>query len=265
MKKKLLLVSVFCVLTLMAWSVAALAADPLCDDGLWKQMTDRARLNGQMDVARTENLVYKADSILEYSCLDQFINLAKGQMTYSFAPDFVNSAIVPLIQSWINTNYDHSSLGGRAQPEFTFAAGGAGYTCDVMKVVWNAAKCLNAGSLVPQDNLTSAFEFLKAGDIRVLPTACTAPGAAAFGATPLAAPVPAIKIGGIAPMPDCGIAVPTGNTIDLSDEQDTAYQGTFPKLASGRKYQEKVCINPACHYTPTSETAGTCDPPKAGP
>lgn len=254
------------VFTLMigmaAFSVASYADDPLCDNDLWTQMTQRGRLNGQMDVARAENLIYKADSILEYVCMERFIDQVPANISYymTYAP--INNLTKPTIQNWVFTNFGHTYLGGRVPPgDPNLPASGEPYDCSAMQYVWTIAHCMDYADLPPQDNMLSAFDFLNAPDMRLLPQACQAPDPAAYGLAPVPVPVPVLITTNM-PTPDCGIPIPTGNTIDFSETTAQAYPNVFPQLGGGgRVYKEKICSNPGCHYMPTGMDSGSCEPP----
>jgi hypothetical protein len=265
MKKLLLLLTAFFIADLTAWSYHAQAADPLCDNDLWTQIVQRGRLNGQQDQAEVENFVYKADSILEYTCFNRFMTVSANKMTGYLNPQFINNVIQPAVTNWINSNYGHTSLGGRANPELTFDNSGAytapDYSCDVMKTVWQAAKCLNVDTNPPYDNLTGVYEFLTSPDERALPAACTAPDPADFGVAPVG-PATTVPIGGIPKMSSCGNMIPTGYVVDLTSTADTAFDGMLPlSSAAGRKYNEYICANPVCTYVPTGLNTGDCEEP----
>ncbi|MDB5491923.1 MAG: hypothetical protein JWO78_1772 [Micavibrio sp.] len=246
----------------IAFSTASYADDPLCDGALWTQMTQRARLNGQQDISRAENLIYKADSILEYTCLQQFTDYVPTHVSYYMNPTLAGGAINGIISNWISSNYGHTYLGGRNGADPAANAGGGDYNCNTMDYVWKIAKCLHAGDLAPQDNLGGVYEFLTAPDSRMLPSACTGPSTATLGNAPVAA---ATQITLPPPLAatDCGTVIPTGTVVNLTETADTAFGSAFPQLASSnRRYNEKICANPACHYVPTDVDAGSCMPPQ---
>ena len=271
MRRKLILCFVYTLLLWLAFGVAwegsAQAADPLCEDTLFTQMKQRARLQAQMDVARMENFVYKADSILEYTCFDRFMETASANMSYYFTANFINNAIIPMADNWVSNNYSHTSLGGRVNPEILFTPDtNPIYNCDVMDAVWKAAKCLNVDDIAPQDSIVGIFDFMSAPDIRQLPDACAPPinKVATYGATPVGSATPvAINTLPIPPT-NCGTPIPTGNMVDFSWATATdAASLHYPTLASGaKKFYVYVCPNPACHYVPTNTNAGTCVPPQ---
>ena len=244
---------------LTAFSIASFADEPLCDNGIWTQMTERARLNGQMDQAKAENLVFKADSILEYSCFERFVDTAPANASYYMTYAGPNSLLKPTIENYLFTNFGHTFMGGRAlagQPNLPSA--NAPYDCSAMYYVWSLAKCMNATERAPEDNMIGLFEFIAAPDSRTLPSACTAPSAAAFGSVPVVLPPP-IAITALLPAPDCGTPVPTGSIVDLSST-DTSKHRYFPPIAGGR-FNEKICTNPACTYVPTGFDTGNCVAP----
>jgi hypothetical protein len=250
----------FLLIGILSSSLGAYADDPLCDGTLWTQMTQRAHLNGQQDISRVENLVYKPDSILEYSCLQLAVTDIPSHVSYYMTDSMINGLVAPMIQYYIYASYSHTFMGGRDTPGGGAAA--AGFNCDAMAYVWQMAKCMHAGNLAPQDTLGSVFEFLGAPDTRLLPTTCTTPDAATMGNAPVAAASP-IALTVQATGANCGAAIPTGTTVNISETSNTAFDNTFPAVGPGRKYNEKICANPACHYVPTGVNTGTCQPPAA--
>jgi len=267
------------LLILTSWQAAAQTAAPLCDDALWNQMVQRSRLQGQVDITKAENLIYKADSILQYTCFNRFMDVARTNMTYYFNPTFIDSAIKPIVDRWIADNYNHTAMGGRIPSTVTYAAAsGSNYTCDMMARVWENAKCLNVDQIAPGDTLTGVFEFMLSPDPRALPTACVAGPTAPYGNAPVTSPVPPISIGTLSVPPppptggtfDCGAILPTGRVVDLSTV-DVDSDSNFPWIVIGTNaagqpisshiYNEKVCANAACTYWPDGVDAGHCIAP----
>lgn len=257
--------AILLVTAVIGFSTASYADDPLCDAGLWTQMTQRARLNGQQDLSTAENLIYKADSILEYTCLEQFSNWVPTHVSYYMNPTLAGGAVNQIIDSWIQNNYGHTYLGGRNGTDPAVNNTGD-YNCNTMDYVWKIAKCMHAGDLAPQDNLTGVYEFLTTPDSRMLPSACTGPAVASMGNAPVVAAAGTIVLTAAPTGTNCGTVIPTGNVVNLTETRDTAYVNTFPIKGKGeRKYNEKICSNPVCHYVPTGLDAGSCQPPQAAP
>jgi hypothetical protein len=231
---------------------AARAQDPLCEPELWTQMTQRATLLGQMDTSTVENLVYKPDSVLEYTCFNRFMGVSAANVTYYMRPYYVTEIIQPSVTDYLYRNFGHTYMGGR------LVAGGAGaappagtYVCDAMTYVWEMAKCFNFSQTEPQDSIYGLDEFAAALDIRTFPApgTCTSPDPSDYGAIPvfgvnLALDLPVLPT-------DCGDPFTTGLIIN---------QPVGPNDTRPQEYAEKICPNPACNYVPTGMDTGTCEP-----
>lgn len=147
-----------------------IAAQP-CDTQYWKQMSARAWMEAEREIMMNQNLIFKPDSVLEYTCFDQMINLTAHSGSKIFThtdyfgspiiedsdsvglPKSLDKVVYSALQNYINGNFGHDFLGGRAQklsignkdleivppiPERT-----EGYICNTMANVWQAAKCAN--------------------------------------------------------------------------------------------------------------------------
>lgn len=150
---------------------AAQIAPQTCDVGVWRTMEDRARLETQREVMQNQNLIFKADSVLSYTCFDMMAAHAVqtvgplfthtsywGQQIIPWAgrngvPGLggaVQNAVISSMQQYITGNFNHSPLGGRgaqlglSTPTVrSVPAQGTSYACSQMSTVWNAAKCMN--------------------------------------------------------------------------------------------------------------------------
>lgn len=251
MKKPGLFKILFFTAVLTAFSYgAARAEDPLCDTNLWTQMTQRANLLGQNETSIIENLVYKPDSVLEYTCFNRFINVSIYHMSYYMTPYYLKDIIQAGVTQYLYTNYGHTYLGGRLVASTAGTAPPAGsYVCNAMTWVWEAAKCMNFAQTEPQDSMYGLADFAGALDIRQTPSSCTGQFPSAYGETPVIGDTVTTRIA-MTPT-DCGQPVATGLTID---------QPLNKGESRPVKFKEKVCSNPACNYTPTGEDSGTCGP-----
>ncbi len=163
-------------------AIAQIAPAPQpCDPGFYDQMRSRAWLEAEREIMQNQNLIFKPDSVLEYTCFDHFVAKAawEGGDIFTHTTYFGG---VPLIEresvyalnnvlertvfasldAYRGENFFHALLGGRGE----FLDIGAGsvkaitpppgteifapnayeyepYTCDVMAKVWAKAKCLN--------------------------------------------------------------------------------------------------------------------------
>lgn len=144
-------------------------ASQTCDTQVWKTMESRARLETEREIMQNQNLIFKADSILNYTCFDSFAAHAAQNIgpLFTHTTYFNNTQIIAwgnpngmdyaldevIIKSmdpYIKTNFDHEYLGGRGKylglgmPVVNhIPPQGDQYQCDVMAQVWKIAKCLN--------------------------------------------------------------------------------------------------------------------------
>lgn len=162
----------FCLAFLGAGQAHAAAPDIApqpCDARYWEQMSSRAWMEAQREIMQNQNLIFKPDSVLEYVCFDQFANIAAHQGGQIFThTTYFGNMIIPrgsneamevaimnvvtnALNQYVNRSFGHDFLGGRAthmsiqdkDSQFRPPTQPVGYTCDVMKNVWNAAKCSN--------------------------------------------------------------------------------------------------------------------------
>ncbi len=153
-------------------------AEQPCDPKFYKQMQSRAWLESEREIMQNQNLIFKADSVLEYTCFDLFANQAAwsagdifSHTSYFGAPIIErgadNALEVKLQQVIMNSlalyqadNYFHDFLGGRGlevdldppnrliydgeQAALPIIQDGPlPYACNIMAKVWEKSKCLN--------------------------------------------------------------------------------------------------------------------------
>ena len=164
-------------LLLLVMSVTAWAGAPVtsCDTEVMDAMESKAWLEAQRRMTQNENYVLKPDSVLEYSCFDQFL----GDMALSTARKFSEetaywgaistndatsldiaieeTSLKPLI-FYLATNYIHTFLGGRTVAPNTPAPAYGTYTCDAMAFVWPMARCRNFMDENDPNFVTPAYE-----------------------------------------------------------------------------------------------------------
>lgn len=252
MKKPGIFQTIILTLLLLAGSYgAARAQDPLCDATLWTQMTQRATLLGQIETATMENLVYKPDSVLEYTCFNRFVSVSVYRMPYYMTPYYLTDILQAGVTQYLYQNFGHTYLGDRLVASGAATPPPLGtYVCDAMTWVWEAAKCMNFAQIEPQDSIYDLISFAGGLDIRQTPNACTnAPSPATYGDLP----VQGDYINTMVPLNpvDCGLPIATGLVIN----QPVNTGETRPV-----QYNEKICPNPSCNYTPTAMDTGTCAP-----
>ncbi len=177
MKKTLFLLSLG-LLGILPLTVKAqdIAPQP-CDTGFWNQMKSKAWMEAEREIMQNQNLIFKPDSVLEYTCFDQFaaINAWQGGDIFVHSNYFgseiitrgstyamekaMENVVYNALLAYRNLSFNNQYLSGRAQDmglsnrNSVSAADGdyfkkpeqsnASYTCTTMQDVWKAAKCAN--------------------------------------------------------------------------------------------------------------------------
>jgi hypothetical protein len=152
-------------------SCASGIAPQTCDTEVWKTMEFRARMEAEREIMQNQNLIFKPDSILAYTCFDKFAEHAAQHGGRLFThttywggkeiipwgkPDGMDHAMTEVVlksmDKYIQANFPYDMLGGRGQdlgggeglkPYVTSQTGKGDYACNVMNNVWKVAKCVN--------------------------------------------------------------------------------------------------------------------------
>ena len=150
-------------------------APQACDPGYWQSMKERAWLEAEREIMQNQNLIFKPDSVLEYSCFDKFLSHAGKTLgdifvhTAYFGTEIISrgqaesqnnaikSAAYEAMKTFVTTNFSPTfladrSTGTRIKPspnDHDMAmqppqSGGPLYgDCKIMAEVWKASKCMN--------------------------------------------------------------------------------------------------------------------------
>lgn len=255
-------------------------ADSPCDPQYYESLENRAWLEAQREITQNQNLIFKPDSVLSYTCFNKYLDVLGAQATNMFSEttrwgsdilpdlqDHMNKALEQLVltslKSYLEANFHGSTkkyLGGRASTERddpgTDVPDGS-YSCDVMDKVWKEAKCYDFQKEA-QDGFFTFKDYAEGTqEWRKYPVACSEP-TSMYTSSMTAAGINADS-GGTNAAPwqfdatktyyeyfdpaQCGSkpAIPTGVQVFLNDDTP---------------YDEKVCIQPGCHYVPS----GGCQP-----
>lgn len=235
-------------------------AESSCDCQTWESLESRGWLEAEREITQNQNLIAKPDSVLEYSCLDQFANVAAGPGADSFSDtmvfgpvsgrtplstDIALTKVVGASNAVYGAQYSHTFLGGRATVDHALSpvVTGGSYSCTAMRLAWEAARCSNFMAW-PQDEFFT-FEEHATDEKRKLPTPCspdsrwsgqiqralTNPPWQPKFATPASTTYSGI-VTQLTPG-SCGTPIPTGITIS------TLQRGNYP---------DAFCTNPGCHY-----------------
>ncbi|MCK6418501.1 MAG: hypothetical protein L6Q57_06135 [Alphaproteobacteria bacterium] len=252
---------IFRFVTLLA-GMAAIAGPALaqtaatCDPNYYETLKSRAWLEAQREVTQNQNLIAKPDSVLEYTCFDQSMNVLALNANLMFSgstrwgpvlpPTSMAVALEGLVGSALQTyqtgNFSHSFLGGRSSIDHQFKsiAGGA-YNCAVMNAVWMQAKCAGFIEKPDTDGFYTFTHYRDNPDKRQLPFPC--PGEARW--TP--------EIQNVETHP--GWKQDQVQTfLSQMDYKSCASAKAIPTgirvMGEEGEYDEKVCIAPGCHYSP---------------
>lgn len=274
---------------------------PACDGDVMNTIFARSWLNAQQDILINQLMIKKPDSVLEYSCFDENMGVvadtiaplfsetqkfksvtvdigsARGSrmIQTGFAQDTgamrksLNKAIMPALNTFIDTNFWHDFLGGVAgfDRDIPDEAGDGSYTCDVMATVWKVAKCENfmAGYYEQRGNgLFYEFEDLIGFDPRKYPDPqqcnnslitqemidLSNNAVKAFSRLPPPVPPSYAKSKTYHELLDPAncegtYPVPTGLT---ARQKNVIKSGDLPIRTEQYTYPEYTCVNAACHY-----------------
>ncbi len=162
------------VLTALCAPVAPSFAQPetACDPEYMDALESRAYMEAQREISQNQNLIVKPDSVLEYTCFTQFLNLIANDDPSNFVDggccggepldppmdDALENVVNTAVIGYLGANFDHTFLGGRADTDYDTesVAGSATYTCDKMMAVWQEAQCLN---FFDEDDHDGFFDF----------------------------------------------------------------------------------------------------------
>lgn len=128
-----------------------------CDPEYYRTLQARAWKEAQREISQNQNLIFKPDSVLEYTCFNKFAGHVHSETYRIFSGQggnslgFLNQAIGKPFVSYLISNFGHSNLGGRA-PTGDSSDGNQSviesddYACETMNLVWQQAKCSNFGA-----------------------------------------------------------------------------------------------------------------------
>lgn len=128
-----------------------------CDPEYMDALEARAYMEAQREIAQNKNLIFKPDSVLEYSCFGSFLNRLAGANLFSeegccgtaglgsgSLDAALQTAVGSVLMTYLGNNFNNTFLNGRSPLDYTFTGvAGGGYECDRMQQVWDTAKCMN--------------------------------------------------------------------------------------------------------------------------
>lgn len=171
-----------------------------CDPEYMQALKARAWLEAQREITQNQNLISKPDSVLQYTCFNKFLNNAASNFTIenlkrpfsetdewkttgfsgTSTDEALSKVVGQALKSYLDQNFKHTALGGRLSVDLasthvdTVTSDGK-YSCDIMKQVWELARCQNF--MARKEDGFYDFEYYKSNDPRNLPSgyaACSA-------------------------------------------------------------------------------------------
>lgn len=264
-----------------------------CDADFMNQIYSRAFIEAERENVLNQIVIRKPDSVLEYSCFEENVSnaahdagplfsesrhwdnkqviiggaLGSIPVPYVIMNTFMGDTkldnslellVLDSLKQYINENFAHDFLGGYAtgfDSSITGSVGDADYSCNIMRDVYNIAKCTDF--LV--DDKFFDFSTLASLDPRILPSACSGTAItdghielanndsyAYVNYDPVLANTSFIKAGA------CGSPIPTGVLATL-EEKAVDPKGNV-KITKTTQYMEKICVNPGCYYDQKSRS-----------
>lgn len=167
------------------------APDP-CDPAYYRSLKSRAWLEAQREITQNQNLIFKPDSVLEYTCFEGFLReladhggppvaaekMFTGTNRWGGVPGNMSTTLSNLVgvamDQYDEANFNHNLLGGRANfgQNLPAAVGPGDYACNVMDRVWEQAKCMDFIHTPAEDGFFTFEEYHAQKDKRFLPNRC---------------------------------------------------------------------------------------------
>lgn len=242
-------------------SPAAHAQPASCDPAYWESMNQRGMLEAQREIQNNQNLIFKADSVLELTCFDRQLQSLAARAINMFSettrwgvilsPVSMDNALNGLVSGGLsnyiaNNSFAHPYGGGRFTGDYTMAPASAAtptYNCNTMAIVWEAAKCYNFAEEGKDGFFTLASFAEPRTGIGHQGFACSGDGrlgnmrSVAFNAADQYQTEPYNSYSALFSTTACSNPIPTGVRVERN--------GIAP-------YNEHVCINPGCAYNRSS-------------
>ncbi len=269
------------IFVLFPQSVSAQPATA-CDPEYMDALEARAWMEAQREISQNQNLIFKPDSVLDYTCFRSFLRHITATGTLfsdaSLTATSIQAIVGESVTSYLGANFNHTPLGGRATVAYP-AEGTSVYACSRMQAVWDIARCQN----FQHQSQDSFYDFdwytNDANDPRQLTSACAAaPGTLYTSALATAYNGHESRY---TLSPDNNPAIADG-TDYLEDTVTTYFNRILPRGATNpsggpaiacsnppirtgvtvtrsgmSSYPDAVCPNPGCSYNPSG--SGSCN------
>ena len=158
-------------------------ANSACDATYFQALEARAWMEAQREITQNQAIIVKPDSVLEYTCFDQYLNELAGDATFLLSEsqrwgptsqDGMDLALTNLVGgpllNYLDSNFGHSSLGGTGgnNTNYNGVVRGGSYNCNMMDAIWQEAQCAD---FTARADFVS-FDELQTSDPRQSPSQC---------------------------------------------------------------------------------------------
>ena len=272
--------SLLLALTVQAGSVRAQAT--ACDPQFMDAIDARGFVEAARENVQNQNLIFKPDSVFEYSCFRDHVPPTSLYADYLFRMSSITGPTTDPIGQYLTQNFADEYLNSRyTAPNPALPAPPAGM-CNAIASLWEVSRCMN---FYNREDLEGFFDltYYTSGEPRQLPTslaACPAPAYTGLnmaldiaynGRVPIWTMGPYLRDGvdyiadpvnifiraganttgiDMYTSGECGTPIPTGMIV-------TDFNSPLGTTA----FNEKVCSNPACVYMPSDVDVGECTMP----
>lgn len=239
-----------------------------CDPQFMDAIEARGFAEAARENVQNQNLIYKPDSVFEYSCFLNHVPAVQSQASDLFRQDSLTLATTIPVQQYIDTNFDHEYLDTRTNDPAISQPAPPADMCNALAVVWDIARCINFYNREDLEGLFDLTHYIT-NDPRQLPASLPACAALPYAGLDMALDIAYNNKSDVWTMGpyarddtgyimdpvdlqnemykpgDCGTPIPTGMTVR-------------DRNAPVTEFREKTCSNPACVYIPTDMDNGEC-------
>lgn len=264
---------------------AAKSDSETCDADFMNQLYARALMEADRETALAKTYMAKPDSVLEYTCFDQFVSTAAHKIGPLFTESTkwqsknvnistsgttnttlnvfmgddrldksLENLVLKTLKKYTDKNFSHSFMGGNAVIDSAISRSvtGDSYNCSAMQQIWAVASCDPISTNIP------TFGDIAAGDPRQKPASC--PGTlgtedvinlagnkdfTSVAFDKVETFLNLLNAPGTAPAETCGPAIPTGLMAEIRT-YDVDFGGET--AVESNFIPDSICINPGCHY-----------------
>ncbi len=244
-------------------SSPAKPADSPCDPQYYESMKQRAWMEAQREITQNQNLIFKPDSVMEYTCFDKFMNVLAAQATNMFSEttrwggilsnksmdNALQNLVGEALGNYIDLNFKHKYLGHRSSGDSSInPVSGGTYSCGEMLKVWGEAKCMDFIANETNDGFYPFTDYRDDPDKRFLPAPCDNPQIK----NRWTESIDLATVNAKTPWEEDDVRT----YFEFLDPSNCSSTGPLPQIdtgltvipAKGDIYDEKICIPAGCHY-----------------